>query len=85
MVDDRWIAAAVADLLVDKPFLMGEAGSEIVATAYGFLAKHRQAPIVSPVRHAILQRSNPADDLDRIETRYFDQPGTLMPLGRGGL
>jgi glutathione S-transferase len=67
--------AAVADFLGDKPFLMGETASEIDAIAYGFLANIVKVPIESPIRSAALQRSNLVDYLERIERRYFRQPG----------
>ncbi len=62
---------AVADLLGDKPFLMGDAATEIDAVAYGILANIMLVPIESPIKDAALERQNLVDLVARIRDRYF--------------
>lgn len=62
---------AVADLLGDKPFLLGATASEIDAVAYGLLANIMLVPVESPVKDAALRRTNLVDYVERIRTRYF--------------
>ena len=64
---------AIAEFLGSKPYLMGAAPSEIDAIAYGFLANIERAPIDSPLKREILQRSNLVDYLSRISAAYFAQ------------
>jgi hypothetical protein len=47
---------AVADLLGDKPFLLGGTATEIDAVAYGLLANIMLVPVKSPVKDAALRR-----------------------------
>ena len=62
---------AVADLLGDAPFLLGDAPTGIDAVAYGMLANILHVPIESPVRDAGLERRNLVDHLDRMRKRCF--------------
>ncbi len=62
---------AIADLLDDKPFLMGATPTEIDAIAYGVLANIATVPIASPIKDEILKRQNLADYLSRIRERYY--------------
>lgn len=63
---------AVADVLGDKPFVMGEHPTQIDAVAYGFLANILLAPVIaSPVKDAGLARSNLVDYLARMQARYY--------------
>jgi glutathione S-transferase len=62
---------ALADLLADRPFLMGAEPGEIDATAYGLLANMLLVPIESPVKDEGLRRGNLVAYLDRVKTRYF--------------
>jgi glutathione S-transferase len=63
--------AAIADLLGDKPFLMGDKATEIDAVAYGFLANIMNVPIASPVRDEAMSHQNLVDFIERIRGRYF--------------
>jgi glutathione S-transferase len=62
---------AVADLLGDKPFLLGDTATEIDAVAYGLLANILLVPVKSPIKDAALRRANLVDYVERIRTRYF--------------
>lgn len=52
---------ALADLLGEKPFFMGETPTEIDAIAYSLLANIPSVPIESPVKDAGLSNANLAD------------------------
>ncbi len=62
---------AVADLLADKPYLMGAEATEIDAVAYGVLANIVNVPYVSPVKDHALLRANLVGYLDRVAVRCF--------------
>ncbi len=62
---------AVADLLGDKAFLLGEAATEIDAVAYGLLANIMLVPVSSPVKDAALRRANLVAYVERFRKRYF--------------
>lgn len=62
---------ALADQLAAKPFLMGEAPTEIDAVAYGFLANIMLVPIASPVKEAALRRDNLVAYVERMRQRFF--------------
>jgi glutathione S-transferase len=62
---------AIADVLGDKPYLMGNTPTEIDAVAYGVLANIMLVPIESPVKHAALERKSLVDFVERIRARYF--------------
>ncbi len=62
---------AVADVLGDKPYLMGNTPTEIDAVAYGVLANIMLVPIASATKDAALRRTNLVDYIERIRTRYF--------------
>jgi glutathione S-transferase len=62
---------AIADLLGERPFLMGDAATEIDAVAYGLLANIALVPIASPVKDAVLGRANLVAYLERMGERYF--------------
>ena len=62
---------AVADLLGEQPYMLGDSPSSIDATAYAFLANVLWAPLDSPLqRHA---RTRPTLDAycQRMKARYF--------------
>ena len=63
--------AAGADWLGDKPFLMGEAPTDIDAVAYGILANLLLAPTVTPIKDAGLARDNLVAYLQRMQGLYF--------------
>ncbi len=58
-------------MLGDKPFLMGDAATQIDATAYGVLANIAGVPIESPVRDEIQNRPNLVGYIERVRERYF--------------
>jgi len=60
---------AIADVLGDKPFLMGAEATEVDAVAYGFLANMLKVPIASPVKDEGLRHANLVAYLDRARTR----------------
>jgi len=62
---------AIAEVLGDKPFLMGGAPSQIDAVAYGLLANIALVPIESPVRDEIQGRRKLMSYIERIRERYF--------------
>ena len=62
---------AIADVLGDKPFLLGDAPTEIDAVAYGLLPNIMQVPLASPVKDAALARPNLVAYVERMRSRYF--------------
>lgn len=62
---------AIADVLGDRPFLMGDTPTEIDAIAYGQLPNIMRVPIESPVKDAALQRANLAAYVERVKQRLF--------------
>lgn len=62
---------AIAEVLGDKPFLMGNTPTRIDASAYGLLANIATVPIESPVREAIDGRPNLVRYIDRVRERYY--------------
>jgi glutathione S-transferase len=63
--------SALADVLGDKPYFLGNNPSEIDAIAYGQLANIMLVPIASPVKDEALNRKNLAAFVDRFRTRYY--------------
>lgn len=62
---------ALADVLEEKPFFMGETPTEIDAIAYSLLANILSVPIESPVKNAGLSRTNLVDFVARMASMYF--------------
>lgn len=62
---------ALADLLGDKPFLLGARPAEIDAIAYGLLPNIMHVPIASPVKEEALKRANLVAYVERLRQRYF--------------
>lgn len=62
---------ALADFLGEKPFLMGDAPTEIDASAYGQLPNIMDVPIASPVKDAARARPNLVAYVARMRERYF--------------
>ncbi len=62
---------ALADLLGEKPFFMGETPTEIDAIAYSLLANILTVPIESPVKDAGLNHANLADFVGTMNSMYF--------------
>ena len=63
--------AAIADVLGDKPFLLGDEPTTIDAVAYGILPNIMHVPIVSPVKDAALARTNLVAYVERMRVAYF--------------
>ena len=63
--------AALADLLGDHPYFMGETATEIDAIAYGLLANLLGAPIRSPVTDAVRSHANLVSFVDRFRGHYY--------------
>ena len=64
---------ALADILGDKPYFMGDQTTEIDAIAYGQLVNIMNAPISSPIKDAALQHKNLVEFLARFGRRYFER------------
>lgn len=64
---------AMAQLLGDRPFLMGETPTTIDAAAYGLLANMLMVPVASPVKDEGLARPNLVAYLERIRDNYFSE------------
>ncbi len=62
---------AIANVLGDRSFLLGDTPSEIDAVAYGLLANIVTPPLRSPVRDAAIGRATLMEWLERMRTRYF--------------
>lgn len=62
---------AVAELLGDRLFLMGDTPTQIDAVAYGLLANIAMVPIESAVRDEIQGRSNLSRYLERVREKYY--------------
>lgn len=62
---------AVADLLADRPYLLGPEPASIDATAYAFLANILWAPIDSPIRRRALALPVLEDYCRRMKARYY--------------
>lgn len=62
---------ALADILGDKPFFMGDKPSEIDAVAYGQLANIIVPPIETPVKDEALKRGNLPAFVTRVREKYF--------------
>ena len=63
--------AALADVLGDKPYFMGDAATEVDAVAYGLLANIMKARIVTPIKDAALGRQALVDYIERFRLRYY--------------
>lgn len=63
--------AAVATFLGDKPYFLGEAPSEIDATAYGFLAQLVLLDMASPLKAAATAHPNLVAYCERMRARYY--------------
>jgi glutathione S-transferase len=66
---------ALAVLLGDKPFLMGEAPCGADATAFGMLTAILTPPLDSALRRAVQGQANLVAYRDRIAARYFPALG----------
>lgn len=62
---------AVASILAENKFMLGDKPSSIDAVAYGFLANIIYVPIESPLKQAALQHENLVTYCDRIRDAYF--------------
>jgi glutathione S-transferase len=73
---------AVAALLGDKPFLLGDAPSSYDATVYAFAQNSRVFPPSGPLSQRIKSHPSFVAYLDRMEKTYWDKPDP--PLQRPG-
>jgi len=62
---------ALADILGDKPYFLGDKPTEIDAVAYGQLVNIMSTPLESPVKDEGLRRKNLVAFLDRFRDRYY--------------
>jgi len=62
---------ALARLMGDRPFMMGDRPSGADATVFGMLAALSVPPLNSPIRDAVRGHANLASYCDRILERYF--------------
>lgn len=63
--------SAVATLLGDKPFLLGDSPSSFDATVYAFIKSITAFPVDSPLRRYTLSQQNLVRYCERFEQRYF--------------
>ena len=89
MGEEAWIwdrgvedLEALATLLGDGEFFLGDAPRGIDATAFGFLANLRWAPIPSPVRDSLLATANLMRFTDRMRERYW--AGDMLMVATAG-
>jgi glutathione S-transferase len=62
---------AIANLLGDKPYLLGDQPTSFDATGYGFLVNTLGCPIESPVKQHALSKPNLVQYVERMQTRYY--------------
>jgi glutathione S-transferase len=77
--------AALAVLLGDKPFLLGEQPTSFDATVYGFVASILVFPVDSPLRRFAQEQQNLVRYVERFQQRYFGDwspPATSAPNSR---
>ncbi|WP_375766706.1 glutathione S-transferase family protein [Archangium gephyra] len=63
--------SAVATVLGDKPFLLGESPSSFDATLYAFIASILEFPVDSPLRKYTQGQQNLVRYCERLKQRYF--------------
>ena len=61
--------AAIAEILGDKPFLLGPLPSEFDATVHAFLVCTARAPHPSPLKDYVLAQANLCSYMDRMDQR----------------
>ncbi|WP_298834001.1 glutathione S-transferase C-terminal domain-containing protein [uncultured Piscinibacter sp.] len=62
---------AVADVLADKPFTLGDSPTSLDATVHAFLANLLWAPVDSPMQRHARSRPTPEAYCQRMKARYF--------------
>jgi glutathione S-transferase len=67
---------ALAALLGDKPYLMGDAPCGADATVFAFVTALLTPPLETPIRRAALKHANLVAYRDRIARRYFADAGS---------
>lgn len=67
--------AAVAELLGDKPFLLGDVPTSVDATAYAFVHGVLQFPVENAVQRFVRSNPNLVAYRDRIASRYYPAEG----------
>ena len=73
---------ALATLLGDRPYLMGEAPCGADATMFGMLMAILTPPLDSALRRAVQGQANLVAYRDRITARYFPAPSQASAVGR---
>jgi glutathione S-transferase len=66
---------AIADLLADKPYVMGEAPCSLDACLYAFMANLVWVPLDSPLKLHALRYPNLSAYCERMRTQYFSPSG----------
>ncbi|MBA2350336.1 MAG: glutathione S-transferase C-terminal domain-containing protein [Burkholderiales bacterium] len=62
---------ALADLLGDRPFVMGAEPTSVDAVAYAFLANLIWVPLDTPLKRYALSRPNLEAYCQRMKSRYY--------------
>lgn len=68
--------AAVAELLGDKPFLLGDGPTSVDATVYAFVHGVLQFPVENAVQRFVRNQPKLVAYCDRITTRFYPTPST---------
>ncbi|MCI0655392.1 MAG: glutathione S-transferase family protein [Methylococcaceae bacterium] len=66
---------AIATLLAEKPYMMGNQPTSIDAIVFGFLTGAINVPIESPVKDYALSKRNLVDYCDRMTREFFPELG----------
>lgn len=67
---------AIAVILGDKPFLLGDQPRTVDAAAYGLLANLAYPPVDSPLKQALLDSRPLVDYCDRVRDRFWSDSAT---------
>jgi len=65
---------ALAQLLGDQPYFMGDNPTSLDATAYAFIANLLNSPVASPLTDEAKKHANLDAYCQRMKARYFTQP-----------
>ena len=63
--------AAIANVLGERDFLMGDKPSSIDAVGYAFLANLLWAPVASPLKDEAMKHANLQAYCQRMKARYY--------------
>jgi len=75
---------ALADVLGDRPFFLGDVPTGFDAVAYGFLANILEVPIASPVKDEGLRRASLPAYLARMRNRFWSAPRAAGSVAERG-